>query len=327
MAQKQLSALSRFSWLFFLWFAVIALGLTGSFFEFLRTRGTASPVPVASPLPPAFTVQTGNVPAPLYTSRSVWVYDRNSQQIIYQDDDQVATSVASLAKLMTALVAYEGYGLEKPVTIGSASAVIGNRAKFSRRDVFSSGDLLKAMLIFSANDAAEALAEAHEGGKLEFIQRMNEKAQSLGLNHTHFQNSFGMDDTEQYSSAADIGRLADAVIKIPFLEQVVSMQKAIITEQRTQRQDVVYTTNELLRKSENYLGVKTGTTDLAGESLAVRYKIEIPLDGASSASASVEVPTREFDLLVVLLGSADRYQDAQNIVRWLSQVIVPSRSN
>lgn len=305
---KALQNLKRLSWLLVLWFSVIGLGMVGWFVETNsanpETVLAATPTPVPTP---AFTLSPGAEP-PLYSAKGVWLYERTTGSLLYTDNAEEATAVASLAKLMTALVAYESYDLKDELPIGSASAVLGNRAKFLSRDYFSVADLIRSMLVFSANDAAQALANGL-GSNNEFVNRMNGRAQGLELQNTHFVNSFGIDHPQQYSSAADIGKLAHEVLAVPFLEDAVAQQKVLVRERRTGRTDVIYSTNSLLRLSDHYRGVKTGTTDQAGESLVVRY-----IDDN-------EAMPKKIDLLLVILGSENRYQDAQKLIKWALEEI------
>ncbi|MCD8484138.1 serine hydrolase [Candidatus Woesebacteria bacterium] len=271
---ESLQRLRQYLWLFLLWFVVVGIGVIGSFWEYCQEKNL--PVTVA---PAAETLLTPEItlPAldsvatpPAYTAQSVWLYDRNSGSVLYEDNAHTATSVASLAKLMTALVSYEEFSLDDSVPIGTSAAALGNRAKFFSSDVFSVYDLLHAMLIFSANDAAEALSRAYPGDMDAFVQAMNARAASLGLTNTQFSNPSGLDHSNQYSTAADIGRIANTVLEIPLLSQIVSQPVQQIREQRTGRIDTVYTTNALLYRHPRYRGMKTGTTEMAGESLVVR---------------------------------------------------------
>lgn len=308
---KALSNLRQLAWLLVLWFVVVSLGLLGGFAEFSR-RVLPEEVIASTPppvLPPTLLLPEDASP-PVYSSKSVWIYERTTGSLLYQDNADQATSVASLAKLMTALVAYESYDLQDVVPIASASNVVGNRAKFLYSDRFSVADLLRAMLIFSANDAAQAIANGIEGGEDAFINKMNQKVTDLGLSDTHFANSFGIDNPLQYSTAADIGLITNAVLAVPFLEDVVAQEKVLVRERNSSRIDTIYSTNVLLRQGSQFRGVKTGTTAQAGESLVVRYVDE-----------SEAVP-RKLDLIIVLLGSSDRYADAKNLVKWITSAVV-----
>lgn len=296
-----------------LWIVVVLLGTVGSAYQFWKEEHRRqaelqqSLNNFAPQAEPKLTLDsTATMPAT--TARALYIYERNSNSLLYESHADVATSVASLAKLMTALVSFEEYSLEEPVLIGTASAAIGNRAKFRSIDQFQVQDLLKALLIFSANDAAEALAFHHPEGLQAFVAKMNQRALELGLKNTVFTNPSGLDNSHQLASAADIAHLADTILEIPILAQTVSQSTATIRELKTNRFDTVYTTNALLYKDAKYQGIKTGTTELAGESLAVRVVTTQP-DGTA------------LDLLIVLLGSQNRFPEAQNLADWVAQVV------
>lgn len=322
---RALSRLQQFSWLFVLWFAVAGLGLIGGFMQFWKLQNQPIPVPREEPVLPqrVFSISPETIPS--HTARSLWIFDRKSRSLLYEENAQTATSVASLAKLMTALVAYESYDVEAKLPVGSASAVLGNRAKFFPRDTFLVSDLLRAMLIFSANDAAQSLAQAHPQGDKGFVAAMNAKAADLKLRNSSFANSYGIDDPLQYSSAEDIGRIADTVLEIPLLADIVSQTTATLREQNTGRLDTVYTTNALLYKHPKYRGMKTGTTALAGESLVVR----VVDDNLASVSATLKTATasglldrpESLDLILVILGSEDRFADAQKLTTWIESTV------
>jgi D-alanyl-D-alanine carboxypeptidase (penicillin-binding protein 5/6) len=251
---------------------------------------------------------------PAVTAQAYWLYERSSGSLIAESNSQTATSVASLAKLMTAYVSYDTYNLDRVVTVGSASAVLGNRAKFYPQDKYRVYDLLQALLIFSANDAAETLAQSHPQGREGFISAMNTTARALGLDQTSFDNPTGLDSDDQFSSARDLGILADAILELPTVSQVVSRPVVTIYEQQTGRPTVVYSTNALLSRDPRYQGVKTGTTDLAGESLIVRF-----VDPIATSSATPEGA----DYLLVLLGSQQRFIDAPALIEWARTAAQP----
>lgn len=298
--------LQEHGWLLLLWILVVGFGIIGSFLEWRRFLPQEPvPVPIVEEIPqPQFILSATASAQPVVSAKRFWLYERSTGSLLAEHNAQEATSVASLAKLMTAYTVFETMDIDVEVPIGQAALVEGNRAKFLSRDVFSAADLLRAMLIFSANDAATALASASatENGQ-DFPDLMNERATRLGLENSHFSNPTGLDGPGQYSSAADLGKIANAVLDIPVLADIVAKPVTQIRELRTGRIDTIYTTNLLLYKDPRYQGVKTGTTEQAGESLIVRYK-----DHYS--------PEKELDLILVLLGSEDRFTDAQQLIQW-----------
>lgn len=316
-----LRRLYQYRLLILLWLVVIVVGFIGALLQFWQTLAAVPQVPVGLSKPVAVAPEPQYALAspearPILTARSLWVYDRQAKQVLLAENADVATAPASLVKMMTALVAFENLDLDQAVTIGSASSIPGNRAKFLPQDQFSVRDLLKTMLLFSANDAGEALANAG-ASPTTFIEQMNAKAADFGLSQTHFTNVTGLDEAHQYSSAHDLGLLADHFLQNPFLADTVSHELATVEELRTGRLDTVYTTNSLLHQGPQFAGIKTGTTDLAGQNLVFRYQDawEVPYPAES------ETETRNLDLIVVILGSQDRYTDALTLMDWLHSAL------
>ncbi len=133
-----------------------------------------------------------------------------------------ARPIASTTKMMTALVAAEFSTFDELVTV-SASAAEAGEAEIGlvAGEIIPMGDLVSAILVRSANDAAEAIAE-HVGGSVEgFADLMNQKAAEMGLTNSHFVNPHGLDTPEHYSSAADLLQIARAVLANPQLAAMV----------------------------------------------------------------------------------------------------------
>jgi len=319
--RRRLSAFQPFLWA---WMLVLIIGVLGALIQFRRSSNlleqeanfvAPAPQPAGDPL----LFIGSEIPEPALTSQALWVYDRESGSILYEKNAETATSVASLAKLMTAFVAYETYNLSDTVNVGNGALAEGNRAKFLSTDVFTVRDLLQSLLMFSANDAAEALAlGVPDGDVMEFVTQMNDRAAELGLEQTHFQNVTGLDHPEQYSSAHDIGRLVDTFLQTPFFSQTVRQQVTTVTEQLTGRQDTIYTTNTMLYRGTQFTGVKTGTTEQAGQSLVLRLEDTWSIPVSTSGGELVDTPV---DIIFVFLGSQDRYLDADRLTTWLEQIV------
>lgn len=306
---QNLKRLQAYRSLFLLWLLILVMGVIGFGLEVINvySQSTTIEAPVVVKEPKTVISIASSEAKPTTTAQSLWIFDRSTQSILWEENAHQATAPASLVKMMTAVVANERLDWEEPVPIGDASLVEGNRAKFLPSDVFATKDLLRAMLLFSANDAATAVA-SHEYTIDEFITWMNNKAQQLGMTRSHFSNVTGMDEPTQVSTAQELGLLANHLLSIPGLADIVSQQKAVITELETGRQDVVYTTNSMLARDEMYQGVKTGTTQLAGQNLVLRIK---------DTWLTIDNQQQPVDLIVVILGSQDRYLDAEKLVNWL----------
>lgn len=235
----------------------------------------------------------------LYRSLSasgVLVVDLDSGQTLYAYASEVARPMASLTKLMTALIIVENHSLDEWVRVPkSAEEVIGNRAYIVAGEEYTVGDLLSALLIASGNDAAVTLAQFHAGSIFAFVQQMNERAVALGLHHTSFRNPTGLDAAEQKSTPQDLGWLAMFALRNPEIRSRLSTRGARI---RSLGGQIVYLTHThaLLHAETSVVAGKTGTTEGAGECLM----------------SVVEKEGKTY--LVVLLNSLERYADMRRIL-------------
>lgn len=171
--------------------------------------------------------------------------------------------IASTTKLMTALVAVSSVRLDRvctapPYAASPLETQIGLRAGERMRV----RDLVRALLLPSANDAAATLAICVAGSRAAFIERMNARAHQLGLRNTRFATPIGLDDPSNYSSAADLARLAIAARKNPFLRATMDMPHA--TLRSGDRIRTVTNRNTLVHQVPWVNGVKTGHTFAAG---------------------------------------------------------------
>jgi D-alanyl-D-alanine carboxypeptidase (penicillin-binding protein 5/6) len=172
---------------------------------------------------------------------------------------------ASITKLMTALVVLENTRLSEVVRVGSQAASVGESSVHLRAgEELTVTQLLRAMLIPSANDAAEALALHVGGGSVErFVELMNAKARELGLSDTHFENPHGLDEAGHVSSARDSTALVRFALGIPFIRDALSRETVSLPGGRT-----FTTTDDLLATWAPLVAGKTGHTRLAGWSQA-----------------------------------------------------------
>ena len=174
-------------------------------------------------------------------------------------------SVASITKLMTAIVVLEHAKLDDVVQVSPEAAGIGESTVYLRAgEELTVADLLRATLIPSANDAAEALAlHVGSGSVARFVELMNEKAAELGLSDTHFENPHGLDQSGHVSSARDTTALVRFALGIPFVRAALSQESLSLPGGRT-----FATTDDLLVGWAPLVGGKTGHTRGAGWSQA-----------------------------------------------------------
>lgn len=209
-----------------------------------------------------------------------------------------ALAPASLTKLMTALLVLERGDLEAAVTVSAAAArETGTRLRLQPGERMKAHDLLRAMLVHSANDACHALAAHVAGSEQRFVQRMNDRARAWGLHSTHFTNACGHDHPRHRSSARDIAALATRAMAQPVLASIVSLPEVQLhTQAPTPRRFALANSNALIGRYDGVQGVKTGFTAQAGKCVVVQ---------AQRGSTRV---------LLVLLHGANRWWDASDIL-------------
>jgi D-alanyl-D-alanine carboxypeptidase (penicillin-binding protein 5/6) len=171
--------------------------------------------------------------------------------------------IASTTKMMTALLTVSSTRLDRictapPYAAGPLETQIGLRAGERMRV----RDLLRAVLLPSANDAAATLALCVASSRAAFVARMNARARQLGLLHTHFSTPIGLDDPGNYSTAADLARLAIAARADGFLRQTMDLRSAVLRS--GDRVRTVINRNTLVQRVPWVDGVKTGHTNAAG---------------------------------------------------------------
>lgn len=173
-------------------------------------------------------------------------------------------AMASITKLMTALVALEHLSLDEVVTVPSAAARVGESSLGLRAGQrLTVRDLLIGTLVPSANDAATTLAVAAAGSEARFVTLMNRKARELGLSRTHFRNPHGLDQAGHVSTARDIAVLVRDALRVPAIRRYAGMPRATLSNGR-----VVESTDNLLGRFPGIVGGKTGHTWNAGWSQA-----------------------------------------------------------
>ncbi len=198
---------------------------------------------------------------PPIKARAALVANGATGEVLFARNADRRAAIASITKLMTALVVLDRARPSDLVTVRPHDASVGESTVHLRAgERVRVRDLLAAALIQSANDAAYALA-AHvsKGNVRAFVRLMNAKARALGLDGTHFVRPDGLDVARHYSTAADVLTLARAAMRRPLIRGLVRMRRASIAGGRT-----LETWNDLLGSFSGLIGVKTGHTADAG---------------------------------------------------------------
>ena len=271
--------------------AKVADGYFSGFFEHTQIHQT---------LEKEFPVLLGNSSPPFVTAKSFLVADKSNSKILFSKNGTQKQPPASTAKLMTALVALDIYDLSEIVEVPEVCTKIDStKAWLPVKTRYSVKDLIYSMLIGSAGDSACVLSTAKLPYE-NFVSLMNRKAALIGLANTHFSNPIGLDDADgqNYSTVEDLYVLSKAVMENSIVSDAVKTERYELKSEDKSFINTIYSTNQLLYEIPNTLGVKTGTTESAGEVFVYDYADE------------------EKDLIIVVMGSQDRFTDTKNLLYW-----------
>jgi D-alanyl-D-alanine carboxypeptidase (penicillin-binding protein 5/6) len=209
-------------------------------------------------------IHAGAISAPpSLSAEAAILLDADTGRILYSQNPNEQRSIASITKLMTALLAVEHWDdlsqnveVQKEWTLAEGSSMYLKEGETVTRE-----ELLYGLLLSSGNDAALALASSCAGAVDTFVQWMNERAQELGMKNTHFANPNGLDEEGHYSTAYDMSLLAMECMKNDTIAKIVSTKSITLgTRSFTNH-------NKLLWRYDGCIGMKTGYTDAAGRTL------------------------------------------------------------
>jgi len=200
------------------------------------------------------------------TAKSVLMYDLTTNKAIFQKNTRTRLPMASLTKIMTAIVSFENPRTDNRYVVHGADLVGEDSMGLSPGEILTLEELLYGLMLPSGNDAAEVLASNSPFSRAGFIQAMNNKAKALGLTDTLFSNPSGLQgDGVQYTTAYDLLVITRyAMEHFPLFPQIVSQPEYFLSERPTHKAyDLVSETN-LLTTYDGVKGVKTGYTPEAG---------------------------------------------------------------
>ncbi len=239
------------------------------------------------------------------SAKSAILMEISTGKVLMESNPDEKLSPASITKVMTILLVFEALeegkiALEDKVTTSQhASSKGGSQIWLKEGEVMTVHELLKATIIASANDACTALGEYVAGDETSFVSMMNERAKSLGMTNTCFENCSGLDDTvtNHYSTARDVAIMSCELMKYERVKEYTTIWMDTLRNGETQ----LVNTNKLIRYYDGATGLKTGTTSKAG------YCV----------SATAERDGME--LVAVVLGSdnsQERFEDAKKMLSW-----------
>ena len=248
---------------------------------------------------PVITTERSESFQPLLTSATAaYFLDIKSGEVLLKKNAEKRLPMASITKLMTALIVMEKLDMNDVLTVPRTSTRLGDStAGLVYGDRLTTFNLLQGLLINSGSDAALMLAKNISGSEAEFVALMNERATILGLSDTQFTNPVGWDDNGHYSNAHDLAILTSVALRNPTINEIVQKKtaKVVSTAGRTYS-----LTNTNLLLNDYYLGAKTGTTYDAGQCLASYYK------------------NGDQEIIGVVLNSPDRFSETRQVIEWIN---------
>lgn len=249
-------------------------------------------------------VRNWSVEEPDIHARAAGVFDPNGEKFLYQKNINEKMPIASLTKIMTAIVALENLNLDEIITISKQAAMIGGEnGRLLIGEKLSTRDLLYIMLIESSNDAATALAnEAYN-----FVALMNKKTEEIGLKDTNFSDPSGINPSN-YSTITDLAKLAKySFTQKSLLWQILGIQEMDVYSQDEKIKHQLVNTNKLLGEVPQIIGGKTGFTDEAG--------------GCMLTINKVRNKTGEY-FIAIVLGSDNREPEIKKLIEWTQEAYV-----
>lgn len=235
---------------------------------------------------------------PVGTARAVYAIDAQSGQVLAQHHPDERMEVASTIKLVTALTARRLYDLDQSVTVAQEVEVGGSTAALDPGDTWTVEQLLWGLLLRSGNDAAEALAVAG-GDRDGFIAQMNTTLADLGVSGATVVEPNGLDDAN-LMSARDLATVALAVLDDPVLAEIVGAETGTLPSTGP-----VPNRNLLLGRLDNAVGIKTGTTDVAGASLV---------------GAAVWQDRTVITVVLATVADEARYDETVTLLHWIDEI-------
>ncbi|MBQ2735434.1 MAG: D-alanyl-D-alanine carboxypeptidase, partial [Clostridia bacterium] len=243
--------------------------------------------------------------SPAVSAQSAVLIEADSAEIAFAKAADFPLPMASTTKIMTALVALE---LAEPTTELTVSAeavgIEGSSIYLTEGETLTLEQLLYALLLESANDAATAIAVGLSGNMEVFAAEMNRKAAELGLRQTHFTNPHGLDDSEHFTTAYELALIARAALQNDLFRQIVSTRKTTIPHASTNGSRLLVNHNKLLRLYDGCIGVKTGFTKKSGRCLVSAAE----RDGVTLIAVTLNAPDDWDDHTKMLDYGFSRYE-------------------
>lgn len=299
----------------------ILLFALAAYFTIEYTGNPSKPFKIISPLPallsnefpkalgashwePSSTVVEGKARKPNLSAVAAVSYDVTTDQLLFERNLKKRMPIASLTKIMTAIIALENEPIDKVYTVPDSAIVGENAMGLSAGEKVTLEDLMYGLVLHSGNDAAETIATGSKFGRENFLFLMNKKAQELGLSDTNFTNPSGLEgDGNQYSTAYDLLVMTRYALQNKDFARVVATVEHEIPGNSDHK--YIYLTNQtnLLTTYPGVRGVKTGFTDEAGMCLVTYLEY------------------RGHHIIAVLLNSENRRQEMKDLLDYSLKTI------
>lgn len=299
---------------------VFSAPYVSAFMHHTKLTAQANTQPSVSTPQAALLYKTGVFDTIEIKAESAYVWDVALQRALFNKNAHVQLPLASLTKLMTALVAYETTGTDATVAISSSAIHQEGESGFKKGEVWKAKDLLDFTLMTSSNDGAYALAGSAGAALLSdnltpeasFVRAMNKKAEEIGLTQTYFTNPTGLDASQSqsgsYGSARDMAFLMEYVVRHkPELLEKTKRSAAVFSDTGGTR-FAATNTNQEISSLDNPIGSKTGYTVLAGGNLVIAFNIGL-----------------DHPIIVSVLGSSreGRFSDVQKLIEGVKESYIP----
>jgi len=272
---------------------------------------------------PAAVAQTAQAAAPALSAPEAVLVQPTTGDVVYRREASQRRQIASTTKLMTVLLTLERRKLSDRMTVVPYSAAPAESvAGLQAGERLTVADLVRALLLASANDAAATVAANIGGSQKGFVRLMNQRARRAGLTNTHFANPIGLDSPRNYSSATDLAKLALLVRADAFARRVMDRPSAVLRSGSRVR--VVANRNTLVGAVPWMNGVKTGHTNTAGYLLvgsASRGGVEL----VSVVMATPSEGARNADTLALMRYGFARYRRSVPVVAGRPVAHIPVR--
>ncbi len=236
---------------------------------------------------------------PLVSAKTAIIVDAKTQKILFSKNADLRFSMASTVKIMTGLIGLENFASNRILSVKSAG-IEGSVLGLILNDSFYFDDVMYALLLPSANDAAVMIADNFIGGREEFIKKMNQKATQLHMTGTRFADPTGLDDDGNFTTVTDLSRLASYAAQIPEFTKYTSTKEKTITSLGLGKTYEFKNLNQLLG-IDGVTGMKTGTTEGAGEVLIT----------------SVEINERVY--IIIVMNSIERFKDTRILLNFINE--------